>query len=346
MSPQPERFEGFPPRSTSTIVSRNTSHATGLTWRFLCALFPPVAAGVVALVVVTTALWGATFTVRSLGSISRYTMSTDAALGMLMSAASLVLLHRGATPPNVASGSRSQRNVGRLLAGAVVLMSIVALFGYAVHRDFALTSSLQLPGTHGNNWRSRARMPALTAAALLLLGSALASLDIEWRRPSPAVWFAAGAACTVLAVVLLDAYRAFHSTDSELMGFPAVIALLLLSVGVLACEICAGRMLLVTSPGAGGVLIRRMLPCAFLLPLALSVVRASGVSLGLDPQTGDSALLAVLTMLTVGLIIWSVAVRLERADSRWKLLEQDRIGSRPRMSSRESASRVSVARAC
>ena len=325
MTPQPERFEGPTDRSASTVVSRNTPHAPRVAWRFVCALFPPVAAGFAALIVVTTAVWGAAFNVQSLGIISRSTISTDAALGVLMSAASLVLLHHGATPPCVERGSRAQRNVGRLLAGAVALMSIVALVGYAAHRDFAFTSSLTIPGARGNNGGLRARMSALTAIALVLLGAALASLDIEWRRPRPAVWLATGAGSTVLSVVLLEAYRAIPSTNGPLMSFPAASALLLLAAGVLACEICAGRALLFTSRGAGGVLIRRMLPCAFLLPLALSVVRASGVSVGLDPQTGDSALLAVLTMLTVGLIIWGVAVRLERADARWKLLEEDRI---------------------
>ena len=325
MTLPPGRFDSLPDRSASTAVFRTVPQATWVTWQSACMLFPTVASGIVALIVVTTALWGGAINIQSSSIISQYTIATDAALGMLLSAASLVLLHRGATPPGMERGSRVARTIGRLLAGAVVLMSIVALVGYAVHRDFAFTNGLAPLATHWNTRNRLARMPALSAVALGLLGGALASLDIEWRRVRPAVWFATGAGCTVLSVVLLDAYRAFRSPDRALMSFPAAIALLLLAAGVLACEICAGRVLLMTSLGAGGVLIRRMLPCAFLLPLALSVVRASGVSMGLDPQTGDSALLAVLTMLTVGLIIWGVAVRLERADARWKLLEEDRI---------------------
>ena len=115
------------------------------------------------------------------------------------------------------------------------------------------------------------RMSPNTAAAFVLVGLALMLLDARTRRRGvrPAQLLALAAGLIALLALIGYAYSAASLIGVKQfipMALNTAIAFAILSVGILCARPDRGVMAVVSSSGAGGVMARRLLPAAILIP--------------------------------------------------------------------------------
>lgn len=167
-----------------------------------------------------------------------------------------------------------------------------------------------------------------TALNMLLAGSALLSLDIQTRRghrPAEALSAVSG----TIAILGLVAYSynliAYYPTPTWFpTALPSVIAFLLLATGTLLARSDKGTMRVVMSDTAGGLLARRLIPLAILLPILLGALRFLSENMGLYGFQFGAAHTAVASMILFFAATWWTARLLYRADEERKTAELER----------------------
>ncbi len=162
------------------------------------------------------------------------------------------------------------------------------------------------------------RMAPNTALNFLLCGSALALLDLRWpRRVRTAEILTLAAALVSLLAIIGYAYSSLSLIGVESyipMALNTAATFAVLCLGILCARPTAGLMAIISKRGAGGVMARRLLPAAILLPVMIGWLRWWAQQQGwFDAVMGLS--LFVLTNVVVfgGLICWSAA-SLNRTD--------------------------------
>lgn len=167
-----------------------------------------------------------------------------------------------------------------------------------------------------------------TALNMLLAGSALLSLDIQTRRghrPAEALSAVSG----TIAILGLVAYSynliAYYPTPTWFpTALPSVIAFLLLATGTLLARSDKGTMRVVMSDTAGGLLARRLIPLAILLPILLGALRFLSENMGLYGFQFGAAHTAVASMILFFAATWWTARLLYHADEERKTAELER----------------------
>jgi signal transduction histidine kinase/ActR/RegA family two-component response regulator len=192
-------------------------------------------------------------------------------------------------------------------AGAAVLYGILRLAMYATGRDWPLDQLWFSP--------SAGIVPMVPATALgfVLLGGAL--LLVTSRRWGRVFQFLALSA-TLLACLGLSVYC---FGGEPLLPFRAMAAntagsFLLLSAGILAARPDSGLVLLFVSDSAGGVMVRRLLPWALVLPPVLARPRLWGVDAGWFGVEAGTALFTLSNVIAFTALIWSSGNLLHRTD--------------------------------
>jgi len=232
-------------------------------------------------------------------------------LAFLLAAVSLACL--ASTEPSRPPGAGSRTRLLASRAGALV----VALVGLSRLSDYVFSwnldfDTLGFPEVLAAG-ESPARMAHATALALLLLGGALFCAGC--RR------YFAGFLVLVLATGLIGwlGFSRFLYGGEPLLPYSqmsAVSALcfLVLSGGAVCVRSDRGLMALILSDSPGGMLVRRLLPPAVVLPFFIGWLRLKAQQAG---WFGTEAGLALFASSSVGLfamLIWATAHFLERAD--------------------------------
>jgi len=259
------------------------------------------------------ALIGWAFDVPSLKSVvpGMAAVQANAALSFVVSGLSLRLL--------VQAPARSwQRFVGRTGAILVGLLAVVTLLEYAAPTGQSL-DQIHLAGLElvtGTLWRGR--MAFTTAFTFLSLGGALLLLDVR-HFAKLAELFAVVPVFICLLALTGDAFAFSLNTENHSTPrspLPAVTAFLALAIGILYARPNRGWMATITSHRLGGVLARRLLPIAILVPLGLGALRLVSVEVGV-PSTILGLMfyvLANMVALTV-FVVW-YATALNRLDEK------------------------------
>ncbi len=159
------------------------------------------------------------------------------------------------------------------------------------------------------------RMAPNTAAAFVFLGAALVAIP---RRVTDAQLLAIAAGCVgTFAFIghlygLADLYRVPAFIP---MAFNTSIAITAASFGVLAARPHEGVAAVVTSPGPGGFLARRLLPAGIVVPTILGALRLWGEDAGFyTPRTGI-LLFLISAILLMSALVWWTARALDRMGS-------------------------------
>src|SRR5215475_10412700 len=106
--------------------------------------------------------------------------------------------------------------------------------------------------------------------------------------------------------------RVLHGVARDIpMALPTAVAFLLLSIGILCARPDRGLTAVVMSDDAGGVLARRLLPAAVLIPPFLGWLRLAGQQAGTELSL---TLSIVLNILLFTVLIWVISRSLNRAD--------------------------------
>ncbi len=161
------------------------------------------------------------------------------------------------------------------------------------------------------------RMALNTSICFVLVGAALLLFD---SRYGPVVASAVGLLVSVAALLALVGYFAgltnlYGFARQTQMAVPTAVGMFLLGFGLLASRPDCGPMRLLASDGAGGTLVRRILPAAVLGTLVLTLLRLAGQAAGLYGTATGAWLLASGFIALLVPIVWRVGWSIERADA-------------------------------
>ena len=208
-------------------------------------------------------------------------------------------------------GSVWRRVPGMALGAGVALLALIKLIGYQAGWEHGIDELFFYTRLGGN------RMSPNTAANFLLVGLALASLDVKIGR---SCWLAQ--VCTLAATIAsLLSLSSYLNNILLLHGVPPFLPLaqdaapefIILCIGLLSVRPGCEPAATIVSRTAGGKMARRLLPAAFAVPLLLDWVRLQGE--GLYGIEFGLSLFTLLSVLAFNLLIWWNASSLVRIDS-------------------------------
>src|SRR5262249_41401311 len=199
-------------------------------------------------------------------------------------------------------GHRPIRWLARAAASLVLLVGLVTVFGYDLGENLSLDQSrfLERLGTDG--------IEPNTGLCFVLLSVALLLLDSESHpRVWPAQFILLISAVIFLTSLLRDADGA--PTRDGLpryipVALPTAATFFVLSVGTLWARPGRGLVAVATADDQGGVLARRLLPAAILIPAFLGWLRLVAEHRGLlSAQLGVAIMVVVSAVLLTALIV-------------------------------------------
>jgi signal transduction histidine kinase len=163
------------------------------------------------------------------------------------------------------------------------------------------------------------RMSLATSLCMACFGLALLLLDGELASGQrPAQYLVLG----VLLVGLLGFEGNLFGPDAVFatfpfaaMPWPAAVLFVMLGLAVLHTRPDRGLMAAVTSEHVGGLMARRVLPVAILLPLLIALPRLQGERLGWYPAEAGLTIFATLTITIFTASIWLSARSLNQIDA-------------------------------
>tara|TARA_R110002073_G_scaffold133122_14_gene280244 strand:+ start:178 stop:3087 length:2910 start_codon:yes stop_codon:yes gene_type:complete len=210
------------------------------------------------------------------------------------------------------------------LASLVVAMAVVRILGYEFGFDVgpdrwlfpAKLDAYEIPN----------RMAPNTALNFLLTGLALVFVNLRWRsRYLFSETFTLAAALVSLLAIVGYAYSSVNLIGMKAyipMALNTAVGFAILCIGILCSRPTEGLMRIISDRGAGGVMARRLLPAAILIPAVIGGFRWWAQQNGIfDPVMGLSVF--VLTNIVVfSILIWWSAASLNRTDA---ALQQSRI---------------------
>ncbi|MEW6359329.1 MAG: GAF domain-containing protein [Planctomycetota bacterium] len=239
-------------------------------------------------------------------------MKANTAIAFLLMGLSLWLLHK----KQAALWLRRMACVSSLAVGMIGLLTLIEYF-FACDLGIDQLLFTEPPGTVGTIHPGR---PAPnTALNFLLLGSALLLLGMESRR----VHWAAQLLVLAAAVVSLFPVLGYAYGVTALYGIAAytvmapntAVAFAVSCGGVLCLRPDRGLMLPITGETVGGLLARRLLPAAVLVPAVVGWLRLLGERNGLYDTEVGVALTAIVNILIFVALIFFYARQLHRTDA-------------------------------
>lgn len=210
---------------------------------------------------------------------------------------------------------RYARETSRLLALVASMIGLLSFLEYWRGWDLGIDQLLFKAGPDDLPGSVRlALMSPIAAADFFLLGIAIAVADFRnrWWRVLRKLLPAVAAAMAMFGIMdfVLDAQK----THTHIAPLTALILFLFsFSILLVPAEDGLGSLMLSRTPG--GVLCRRLLPSAILIPLAIAWLRWRGQQMGLySDWTGLAIMTITSAVLLAGLTVWT-AFALDRADT-------------------------------
>jgi signal transduction histidine kinase len=247
------------------------------------------------------------------------TMKANAAIGLLAAGVALGGVR--------ATGAWRPR-IGR--AAAIVAGTIGALtlsqhvFGWNLGIDELLFR--EGPGSPAT--MSPGRMGPNASTSLMLAGVALFCL-YRGDRLAVASAQALGAVVTVFALVPVVGYmygaaQLYAVARITGIAIHTGLALLVLGLGILAARPDTGPVAALLSAAPHGVMARRLLIAAVVVPIGLGYLRLAGERYGWYDTAFGAASFAVAVVVLLSLTIWGTAIALGRSDRRRQSIEAAR----------------------
>jgi signal transduction histidine kinase/CheY-like chemotaxis protein len=242
----------------------------------------------------------------------RVAMNPVTALGFAFAGASLWLLQQNRSGTSTRAQEVRLRRLAQGCAGLVVAIGTVTLVGYAIGANVGVDQMLFRARLGAN------RIAPNTGVNFLLVGIALLLLD---GPPRPGPRLAQSVVLLPTAIALTSVLGYAYGVD-ELYGvgryipmaLPTAIAFLALGVGIFCARPDRGFVSVIASDHAGGVLARRLLPAAIVIPGVLGGLRLLEQRSGVVSVELGQAIVAAVTMLVFATLIAITARSLDRAD--------------------------------
>jgi signal transduction histidine kinase/DNA-binding response OmpR family regulator/HPt (histidine-containing phosphotransfer) domain-containing protein len=253
--------------------------------------------------------WG--FDVEFLkGGLSGKTfMNPTSALALILAGG--VLWSRNGHPGG-AFASTISNAVTRTAAALVLALGLVTLAGYAVGHNFGVDQDLFRGRLAGN------RIAPNSGLGFLLIGVALWLLQGPRASQQAAAKVAALFPLAIAGFSLLgyayDVNAMYAVGEHKPMSLATAISIFALGVGVLCARPEQGFTSVLIGDGAGGILARRILPAAILIPTALGWLILWGQRQGLLSGESGLAIGAVVLIFALAGLVWITARSLTLAE--------------------------------
>jgi signal transduction histidine kinase/CheY-like chemotaxis protein/HPt (histidine-containing phosphotransfer) domain-containing protein len=238
------------------------------------------------------------------------------ALALLLGACALWMHHQARDRPDTAP----VRWLALTAASLVIALGVITLTGSFIGHNFPGDQILFGAQFAGN------RIAPNTGFALLLIGVALWLLNSPRRLPHALEQVVTLFPIAVALISLLGyAYSAegmYRLGEFKRMSLPTAVSLLVLGIGILCARPDRGFVSVLVSDHAGGVLARRMLPVAILVPAGLGWLTLSGQRAALFSEELGLAIAAAVTIFAFVAFIATTARSLSRADRVRKVSER------------------------
>ena len=266
-------------------------------------------------------LFGWLFMIEGLKRVgpSFVAMNPMTAIALLAAGSALLLLR--------SDGTRTgwSKHLARVLALSVVIVGCLKLYSLLGGADLRIdqwlfSRELATAGTTLPN-----RMAPNTAFNFLLAGMALLLLDVEigGHRPSELLSVVSGISGLLALVGYIYRAPMFYGVGYSIpMAVHTAIAFIILAVGTLLARPTGTIMGLVASDTAGGMVARRLLPLAVILPIGLGLLRVYGQTTGLYDAEFGAALYSTALVLVLLIFIWALARILFDVDTERRYIER------------------------
>jgi signal transduction histidine kinase/DNA-binding response OmpR family regulator len=242
------------------------------------------------------------------GLPGRTPVNPATALALLLAACALWMHHQARGRPD----STPARWLAVAAASLVIALGVITLTGYLIGHNLRVDQVLFGAQLAGN------RIAPNTAFALLLIGVALWLLNSPRRLrralEQPVALFPIGVALISLLGYAYSAEGMYGLGELQPMALPTAASLFVLGIGILCARPDSGFVSVIVSDHAGGVLARRMLPVAILVPAGLGWLTLSGHRAALFSETLGLAIAAAVTIFAFAAFIATTARSLSRAD--------------------------------
>ena len=242
------------------------------------------------------------------GLPGRTPVNPATALALLLAASALWMHHQARGRPD----SAPVRWLALTAASLVIALGVITLTGYFIGHNLRVDQVLFGVQLAGN------RVAPNTGFALLLIGVALWLLNSP-RRLRPAfeqlvALFPIGVALISLLGYAYSAEGMYGLGELQRMALPTAASLFVLGIGILCARPDGGFVSVIVSDHAGGVLARRMLPAAILVPAGLGWLTLSGQRAALFSEALGFAIAAAVTIFAFAVFIAATARSLSQAD--------------------------------
>ncbi|MGZ4287311.1 MAG: PAS domain-containing hybrid sensor histidine kinase/response regulator [Solirubrobacteraceae bacterium] len=228
--------------------------------------------------------------------------------------------------------ARRGRRLAQALAIVVVLIGATTLCEYVLGWHLGIDQLLVRDASRGPGTPSPGRMGVNTAFGFVAAGLSLLLIDARWRRVRPAQAGAAVVAVVGLVSLLGHVFGAPTLTTSFLgrsvtpMALHTATAFLVLAAGLVMVRPHAGIVALLRSRGAGGVLMRRLLVPAVLVPVLAGYARLEAQRAGLFGTDEGVVLFASSLIIIFGAFVVVTARSMERVDAERRVSEASERG--------------------
>jgi len=232
-------------------------------------------------------------------------MKVNTAIGLMLTAAAILL---------DASPNRATRQLIRICSGVVVALAAATLWEDLSGRDLSIDNFLIPDRTTPVLVTAPGRMAVATAISFLLLGCSLLLRNRApfWHQPP-----IAGAALLCLSNLIGYIYGIDNFAGIAFYTGMAVhtsSGLLMLSIAMLCARPQQGIMALISSEEIGGILARRLLPAAVLVPLLLGWLTWQGELRGMHGAAFGLAVFATANVSVFTYLTWTAGRRLNNVD--------------------------------
>jgi signal transduction histidine kinase/CheY-like chemotaxis protein/HPt (histidine-containing phosphotransfer) domain-containing protein len=251
------------------------------------------------------------------GAPGRTAMNPTTALALIVGGGALWMRHRAA---RVSDAPAAMGTAVRIAAVAITLLGVITLAGYLTGHNLGVDQLLFGARLGGS------RISPYSGLGLVLIGAALWLLDSPaWSRRAPEQLVALFPMGIAVVSLLGYAYRVetlYAVGEYKPISLLTVFAFLVLGAGILGARPDRGVVSVIAGDHAGGVLARRVLPAAILVPAALGWLDVRGQRAGLFGAELGLAIVVALTMFMFAALIAITARSLARADRARQLSER------------------------
>jgi len=224
-------------------------------------------------------------------------IKTNTAIGLLLMGIALLLLG----PPR----RRAWRTwIGHAFAIVVIAVAVLTLYEHVSGQDLGIDRAFftEAPGGPATASPNRMGPPACIIFPLLGVSLLLSDRRTGWSQ------LTATLALLIAAVPLLGyvygVRELFGVARFTGIALPTAICFILLALGILFARADQGAMRLMIADDAGGMLLRRMIPSAIVIPVALGWARIALQDAGLYDANFGRTLLTVSFMVVFSALTW------------------------------------------